>query len=383
MCIVLTIDDIATKLSRARAATLGLATIIAMLGAAASAPTAAQSHADTVAAFDDAFADWMRDHRISRGVLAVARQGRVVHAKGFGMPAEAPVPIASLSKSVTAVCVAGLVQRGTLRFDTPLASALAGAFQRLGPPTDPRLSRVTIAQLLTHHAGYQRSNGAQTDPVINGVLIPHLRGQSAAQPAIDAQTRALLHQSLPLPPGERHAYSNAPYLLLGAVIEEATGTTYEAHCRSTTLAPAGAPTAALTPGWRVLSSYGGWQFTATEYLRFHEVFGAQGPVLSAASRQWLLTPDGKAVSRGVHYGLGMLVRPAAAAHNFWHRGSLSLRLERSADGPLSVNFGTYVARLGPAGFSWFAYYEPGPAGQATLELDRRMADAGRAVRRWP
>ena len=37
----------------------------------------------------------------------------------------APVPVASLSKAVTAVCVAGLIERGRLSFETPLSQALA------------------------------------------------------------------------------------------------------------------------------------------------------------------------------------------------------------------------------------------------------------------
>ena len=45
----------------------------------------------------------------------------------------------------------------------------------------------------------------------------------------------LLHE-----PGETFAYSNANYLALGAVIEEATGRGYEDYCRAAVITPVGA-----------------------------------------------------------------------------------------------------------------------------------------------
>ncbi|HKU96816.1 MAG TPA: serine hydrolase domain-containing protein [Vineibacter sp.] len=358
---------------RLAAATLCLAVVLL--------PLSAHAQTDTVAAFDEVFRGWMRQEGVRRGVIAIAREGRVVHVTGFDLPADAPVPVASLSKAVTAVCVATLIQRGKLRFDTPLSRALAHTVGRFGPPADPHLADVTIAQLLTHRAGYQR---VMTDPVTGTILPNILRVHPARDPAIDAQTRELLRLRLPLAPGERYAYSNAPYLLLGAIVEETTGLPYEDYCRSAVLAPAGAPTASLTPDWRILSSYGGWQFTAREYLRFHEVFGPRGPVLSDTTRQWMLAPDDKVAGGGAHYGLGALVRHAAGSYNVWHDGRWRYQLQRSADTTLSVDYGSYVARLGEAGFSWFAYFEPSPPDRAVRELGRRMYKTGReSVKHWP
>ncbi len=366
--------------SRLRAASW-LAAALAFCVATTALPASPRAQDGTVAAFDQTFQDWMRRQSVSRGLFAIARNGRVVHARSFGMPADAPVPVASLSKAVTAACIATLIQQGKLRFDMPLSQALARTFQRLGAPDDPRLPEVTIAQLLTHRAGYQRS-GEQPDPVTGAPLARQLRTRSATQPAIDEQTRALLRLKLPLAPGERYAYTNATYLLLGAVVEEATGAAYESHCRSAVLAPAGIAEASLSRGWRVLSSYGGWEFTAQQYLRFHEIFSPRGAVLSGATRQWLLSPEGKAVDGGAHYGLGTYVRHVAGSQNFWHSGRWRYQLTGGADGALSSHYGTFVARLGAAGYSWFAYFEPAPDG-ATGDLDRRMTETGRAVKRWP
>jgi len=344
-------------------------------------PAVPRAQDGTVAVFDQVFQGWMQRHGVSRGLVAISRGGRLVHARGFDLPADAAVPVASLSKAVTAVCAATLIQQGKLRFNTPLSQALARTFERDGAPADPRLRDVTVAQLLTHRAGYQRS---MADPVTGAALIEHLRTHSATQPAIDEQTRALLHLKLQLAPGERFAYTNAPYLLLGAVIEEAARTSYESYCRQAVLAPAGVADASLSPGWQVLASYGGWQFTARQYLRFHEVFGPRGPVLTRATRQWLLSPGGKEVRGGAHYGLGTFVRQSGNFHNLWHDGRWRFQFWGGSDGMLSAHYGNYVARLGEAGFSWFAFFEPAPAEGATSELDRRMGEAGLwAVKRWP
>src|SRR5262245_16161969 len=74
-------------------------------------PAAPRAQDGTVAVFDQVFQGWMQRHGVSRGLFAISRRGRIVHDKGFGMPADAPVPVASLSKAVTAVCVATLVQQ--------------------------------------------------------------------------------------------------------------------------------------------------------------------------------------------------------------------------------------------------------------------------------
>ena len=62
--------------------------------------------------------------------------------------------IASLTKPITGVCIATLIQQGKLRFDTTLGELLPSRF---GEPRDARLRTVTVAHLLTHGADYYSS----------------------------------------------------------------------------------------------------------------------------------------------------------------------------------------------------------------------------------
>ena len=70
---------------------------------------------------------------------------------------------------------------------------------------------------------------------------------TARDTAFDAQVKWTIARPLDSAPGERYAYSNASYLLLGAIVEEATGTAYETHCRDAVLARLGSTGAMLDP----------------------------------------------------------------------------------------------------------------------------------------
>lgn len=356
---------------------LGVA-LASMVMAAVVATTPAAAQDGTVAAFDTAFGEWLKRHKLRRGAFAVSRGGKVVHTGGVDMPADADVPVASLSKAITAMCVARLIDAGKLGFDTPLSQALAKAIGRLGPPADDRLATATISQLLTHRAGFQLSRETP-DPASGPALAAHLRRKSGGDPAIDELTRAVFATRLPVAPGAAYSYTNATYLLLGAVIEEVSGKPYESHCAESVQGLAGAK---LYPAWRVLSSYGGWHMPLRQYLQIHEAFAEDSPALSATTRRWQASPDGKQVADGVHYGLGSFVRPAGQVANHWHGGRWHYRLEDAADGPLMSSYGAYVVRLGGL-FSWSVWFSPAVTDAGFADLESVMIQASQSVRRWP
>ena len=152
------------------------------------------ARAETVAGIETAWRGWMTKSGRSTGGLAVMHGGRLVHEAAMGQERPgASVPLASLSKAVTGVCVAGLVDRGRLAFDTPLSQALARTFARLGAPADPRMQGVTIGQLLVHRAGFDRADGG--DPV-TGRLATYLRSATATRPSIDEQMKWVLRRRL-------------------------------------------------------------------------------------------------------------------------------------------------------------------------------------------
>src|SRR5215207_5822007 len=103
--------------------------------------------------YDRAVADLIARWSIPGAALAIAKDGRLVLARGYGLAfveEDAPVRpdslfrIASVSKPITAAAVLRLVEQGRLTLDTPAFRLL----DYLEPPpdaqVDPRIWGVTV-----------------------------------------------------------------------------------------------------------------------------------------------------------------------------------------------------------------------------------------------
>jgi CubicO group peptidase (beta-lactamase class C family) len=133
--------------------------------------------------------------------VLVVRDGVVVHRAGYGLAnVELGVPnrpetvfrIASVTKPFTAMAILQLCERGKLRLDDRLAPYF---------PDFPDAARITVRQVLTHTAG----------------LPDFISVEEAARLPLESR------------PGERLNYSNIGYEMLGRIIEEVSGTTYEEY----------------------------------------------------------------------------------------------------------------------------------------------------------
>src|SRR5262245_28612086 len=345
------------------------------------AALAGQAQAQTVDGIEQAWRSWMAQYGRKTGGLAVVHGGRAVREAAMGREAVGTsVPVASLSKAVTGVCIATLIDRGRLSFDTPLSQALARTLARVGPPQDRRLLDVTVSELLVHRAGLRGKPDAA-----NASLGQYLRRNTARRTAFDVQLKWIIDEPLVSPPGTRFAYSNAGYLILGAIVEEASGRNYEGYCRDNVLLPLGARDAGLDPAWRILSSYGGWRMPLADYGRFYQAFALGNAALGPKARAWMMSPQGKQVGGGVHYGFGTFVRPTGEGEaNFWHWGAWSYTRPGHADGPRSATNATFAVRLGDIDVNMVVYVRPNFEGEGPRgELDRGLRQAARAVKEWP
>lgn len=157
------------------------------------------------------------------GAAAVQQGGKTLLNEGYGfadwhsgapMTPDTVFDIGSVSKQFTAAAVLKLEEQARLRVEDPITRFFANV------PADKRT--ITIHQLLTHSAGF-----------------PH-----DVRPALDTSTRdamieAALEGELKSAPGTRYSYSNTGYALLAAIVEIASGTTYENHLRRELWLPAG------------------------------------------------------------------------------------------------------------------------------------------------
>lgn len=163
---------------------------------------------------------------IAGAVIAVVHGGRVSFQKAYGLrskePEERPMTLdtvfdlASLTKAVaTAPSVMILAEQGKIRLSDPVARYLP-SFGKHGK------DRVTIEHLLLHTGGLVADNAASD----------YKGGRAAALAHID-------DLSLLTEPGEKFAYSDVGYVVLGALVEAVSGEPLDAFAREHLFAPLG------------------------------------------------------------------------------------------------------------------------------------------------
>ena len=194
---------------------------------------------------DQVMINTMKTANCTRASLAVSKDGRLVLSRGYtfhfaSMPATEPTNlfrVASLSKTITAVTVMGLVEAGKLQLEDKL-----GKFMDLSGVSDPRWTNITVRHLLQHRGGWNRSTAF--DPLFYDVNI-----STALRVPLPITKEHIvtfmLGQPLQAAPGTTYAYSNFGYLLLGRIIEKVTGQDYESFVRENVLAPLGIHSARL------------------------------------------------------------------------------------------------------------------------------------------
>jgi len=337
------------------------------------APVGAQD--GTLEGVETSFTRWMRENGVARATLAIAHGDRLVLVRGYGgLRGERRVLIASLTKPITSVCTAMLIQQDKLRFDSTLGEWLP---KRYGRPRDPRLLKVTVAQLLTHRAGFSRR---EDDPATGSALWKVLQSHGAGQGTMHDLVPSVLRARLDFAPGATYIYTNASYLLLGVIIEAVTGESYEHACNAAVLAPHGIGGATLDTTWAVLGSFGGWSLSAPEYLAFLRTFAPSRTLLDPETHRWMLSAAGKetTASGSMFYSLIRVSPASAGGYDFQHTGSFAYRWP---DKRVDENGGN-LAVSAHFGASWVVHYEPWSS-RAAAALARETYQAIQGVTVWP
>ncbi len=207
--------------------------------------TNSNSEGREFASAERTISSFMRKWSIAGASVAVARNGKLVYAKGFGYSdtttKEKVQPyhkfrIASISKLVTAIAVMKLHEEGKLSLNDrvfgPDAILNDPYFSN---PKDKRVYSITVAHLLSHEGGWTQRWG---DHMFMPLLIADKMG---VKPPADTRTiiRYALDKRLHFTPGRGKAYSNLGYSILGLVIEKVSGMSYEDYCRKKVLEPLG------------------------------------------------------------------------------------------------------------------------------------------------
>lgn len=316
------------------------------------------------AALDEAVLVFMEARGIHAASFALTYKGTLVWSQGYGtlsrggvdlVQPDTPFRIASVTKPLTAAAVKLLVAEGKLHpsdrvfcADSVTAPPAAvrchlqlhpGAYV---PPADARTLTITVQQLLDHRGGWDRTKSG--DLMFKAIEIAAAQGVPSPPGPLDI-ARYAYARPLDFPPGNRVAYSNYGYMLLGLIVEKASGMDYTEFVRTRVLSD---PLEGIAPGHEVprelalgrtlavnrdprepvYNCDGGWKgrnvFNPAEYVcwadgGWHlEVMEAHGGLIaSAPTLVWFLD----------HYRMNGDVRPPYVLpvnvnQNAWFFGSL-------------------------------------------------------------
>ncbi len=208
-------------------------------------PITGQAVAGLVA-YDQAMLQLMAKYQIPGAALAVVREGRLVMAHGYGFAdREARIPVQpnslfrifSISKPITATAIYKLVEQGKLRLDAKAFQILSRLKPPPGQTQDPRLQLITIQHLLDHKGGWD-INALGFDPVGQNTRAAQVVGVTPPASA-EVVIRYMLGIPLNFDPGSKSVYSNFGYSVLGRVIEEVSGMSYESFVKTSMFDPLG------------------------------------------------------------------------------------------------------------------------------------------------
>jgi CubicO group peptidase (beta-lactamase class C family) len=282
--------------------------LLAVLTFAASCVTsgngAPQTSPSTAAAIDAYLAE-LNDDNFSGAILvakdfvpfATRATGYADRARGGPNATITPFNIGFVTKVFTAVAIGQLVDQGKVALDDPLSKYL---------PTYPKpaADQITVAMLLAHTAG--------TGDYLDDPGYRRIRDSfESVSELIGAVNTDVLPGRIP---GTTFAYSNTGYLLLGAVIEKASGRDFYDYMDNEVFAKAGVAAGFLhntedersdrgfalgyksdeSTNWSILPVRGtpatGAYATAPDLLSFHKALANGALVKPETLKRLVITP---------------------------------------------------------------------------------------------
>ena len=169
----------------------------------------------------------MKSQQVPGVVVEIARDGKIIKKKAYGMAdLELNVPmrsdyyfeIGSITKQFTAVAICQLIEQGKVSLADPISKYV--------PDTPDTWKNIQVHNLLNQNSGLK-----------DYALVPGVG--LLDEFTMDKWLTTMKPLPLDFPTGETWAYSNTNYVLLGMVIEKATGETYAKCLNENVLKPAG------------------------------------------------------------------------------------------------------------------------------------------------
>ncbi|WP_373543510.1 serine hydrolase domain-containing protein [Chamaesiphon sp.] len=187
----------------------------------------------------------LKQYRIPGLAIAIVQGDRIIHSKGFGIAdsekrpvtPETPFILGSVSKSFTALAIMQLVEASKVNLDAPVQQYLPWFNVAVGVASSRNetlrernenrqaSSQITVRHLLNQVSGISTRTGRK--------YIDRDTGEGA----IEKYVRNLNADRLSQPVGKKFQYSNANYIILGAIVQAISGMSYERYIQQYIFTP--------------------------------------------------------------------------------------------------------------------------------------------------
>ncbi|KON90152.1 penicillin-binding protein [Sporosarcina globispora] len=300
----------------------------------------ASAEGDTEAKIEKGIEDYLEEYQVPGASVAIVHNNELFFSKSWGVTGESeekvtgqtPFTIGSISKSLTGIAIMKLADNGTIRLDDSVQEYLPWFTLKNG-----KAAEITVEQLLSQTSGFSTYDGlALSDKELAG------------SNAIKNQVKILSEVDLTAGPGEKHQYSNANFLILGALIEELTGMSYAEYMQKEIFEPLGMKNAAANKEGAYkkgyLSGYQSWfgvpvkssvaydnagapygyiTASSADMVQLVKLLSGKGPdhFISDKALDLYMTPQVQ-TGEDRYYGLGIRIsNPDTPKEIIWHSGS--------------------------------------------------------------
>lgn len=197
------------------------------------------------AALEDRLNLYLQTEEVKGISLGIVKNQSLVFAKGYGfsnLRDEIPMtnstvfPIASISKTVTAVAIMQLYEQGLFKLTDNISEYLSYNIYNPYYPNDS----ITFEMLLTHTSSLAHDIDTQeTFTFCSELEEDYSLEQFIYESLVEGQYYFGYSNFINFRPGSGYSYSNTGFALLGLLVEEISGMEYAEYCRNNIFQPLG------------------------------------------------------------------------------------------------------------------------------------------------
>ena len=177
------------------------------------------------------------------GAILLAQNGRVLLQKAYGLAdrehdkpntLDTQFRFGSMGKMFTAVAIMQLVEQGKVDLEAPIGRYLTDY------PNQDIATKVTVANLLSHTGG------------TGDIFGPEFERQKASLRSTKDYVDLFGNRAPEFAPGSRQSYSNYGFILLGRIVEQVSGLSYDDYLQRNIFTPVGMASTGNQPESEVL-----------------------------------------------------------------------------------------------------------------------------------